>query len=186
MGSILTQIAKYKGCEVIGTASTGKLEFLKENGVDIAIDYTQNDFAKVIKHQLGETPLDVVFDSIGGSAFKKGWKLLKPGGSMVNFGAAAQISGSNKLKSLGVVAGFGLFSPLQLLMSSKSMIAVNMLRIADHKPQLFQKVFKGVMDLTEKGIIKPILSKSYSPEELGDAHSYLESRQSIGKITVSW
>ena len=186
VGSILTQIAKHMGCQVIGTASSGKLDFLKENGVDIAIDYTKDDFAKVIQDQLGKAPLDVVFDSIGGSAFKKGWKLLQPGGIMVNFGAASQISGSNKLKGLAVVAGFGLFSPLQLLMSSRSMIAVNMLRIADYKPQLFQNIFTGVMEMAEKGVIKPVLSKNYKPEEIAEAHSYLESRQSIGKITVSW
>jgi NADPH2:quinone reductase len=186
VGSILTQIAKHKGCQVIGTASSGKMDFLKENGVDIAIDYTKKDFSQVIKDKLGAAPLDVVFDSIGGSTFKKAWKLIQPGGTMVNFGAAAQVAGSNKLKSLGVVAGFGLFTPLQLLMSSRSMIGVNMLRIADHKPQLFQRVFSGVMEMADQGIIQPILSKNYRPEEIAEAHSYLESRQSIGKITITW
>ncbi len=186
VGSILTQIAKHKGCQVIGTASAGKLDFLKDNGVDIAIDYTKDDFARVIQDKLGQAaPLDVVFDSIGGKTFKKAWKLLQPGGAMVNFGAAAQIGGT-KLKSLGVVAGFGIFSPLQFLMSSRSMIGVNMLRIADYKPQLFKTIFAGVMDMAEKGIIKPIMSKNYKPEEIAEAHKYLESRQSIGKITITW
>jgi len=186
VGSILTQIAKHKGCTVIGTASSKKQDFLRQNGVDIPIDYTKDDFKRVIQDRLGEAPLDFVFDSIGGSAFKKAWKLLKPGGVMVNFGAASQIAGSNKLKGLAVVAGFGVFSPLQLLMSSKSMVAVNMLRIADHKPQLFQKIFNGVMEMAEAGIISPILSKNFKPEQIAEAHDFLESRQSIGKITLTW
>jgi len=111
VGSILVQIAKHKGCTVFGTASTKKQQALRDNGVDFPIDYTAENFAKVIKQTLDGNDLDVVFDSIGGKAFKQGWKLLKPGGFMVNFGAAAQIGGS-KLKSLGVVTGFGLFSPL--------------------------------------------------------------------------
>lgn len=186
VGTILTQIAKHKGCEVFGTASSKKQAYMRANGVDHPIDYTAQDFSKVIYDMLGGNELDVVFDSIGGKAFKQGWKLLKPGGFMVNFGAAAQVSGSNKLKSLGVVAGFGLFSPLQLLMSSKSMIAVNMLRIADHKPQLFQKVIGGVMKLTEKGIIKPSLSKTYKANDIATAHDFLESRASTGKIVIEW
>ena len=185
VGSLLTQIAKHKGCEVYGTASSKKQDFMVQNGVDHPIDYTQKDFYKVIKGE-GDPPLDYVFDSIGGSAFKKGWKLLKPGGTMVNFGAASQVSGANKLKSLGVVAGFGLFSPLQLLMSSKSMIAVNMLRIADHKPQLFKRVFSGVMELAEQGILSPFIAKEYPSGALGEAHEYLESRKSIGKIVMNW
>jgi len=186
VGSILTQIAKAKGCTVFGTASPGKHNYLKANGVDFAIDYRKENFYDYIKKQLGGHELDVVFDSIGGKAFKQGFKLLKPGGFMVNFGAAAQVSGNNKLKSLGVVAGFGLFSPLQLLMSSKSMVAVNMLRIADHKPSLFKKVFNGVMEMTTQGIIKPEIAKTYKADQIAEAHEYLESRQSIGKIVMEW
>jgi len=186
VGTILTQIAKHKGCTVFGTASTKKQKILRDNGVDFPIDYTSEDFSKVIKQTLDGNKLDVVFDSIGGKAFKQGWKLLQPGGFMVNFGAASQISGSNKLKSLGVVAGFGLFSPLQLLMSSKSMVAVNMLRIADFKPQVLQKSFEGVMEMTKNGVIRPIISKVFPAEQIAEAHQFLESRQSAGKIVLEW
>lgn len=186
VGTILTQIAKNKGCTVFGTASTKKQQTLRDNNVDFPIDYTTENFAEVIKKTLDGNKLDVVFDSIGGKAFKKAWKLLQPGGFMVNFGAAAQISGSNKLKSLGVVAGFGLFTPLQLLMSSKSMVGVNMLRIADHKPHLLKQAFEGVMSYVENGVIKPKISKVFDPEEIANAHNYLESRQSVGKIVIKW
>ena len=186
VGTILTQIAKSKGCTVFGTASTHKQHVLRDNGVDFPIDYTAENFTKVISDTLNGNQLDVVFDSIGGKAFKQGWKLLKPGGFMVNFGAAAQVSGNNKLKSLGVVTGFGLFSPLQLLMSSKSMVAVNMLKIADHKPKLFQKVFQGVMEMANDGIIKPIIDSTYEATDIAEAHAKLESRKSAGKIVMKW
>ncbi len=185
VGSILTQIAKSKGCIVYGTASSKKLDYLRSNGVDFPIDYTKDDFSKVISDQLGGAKLDYVFDSIGGKTFKKAWNLLQPGGTMVNFGAADQIGGT-KLKSIGVVMGFGIFSPLQLLMSSRSMIAVNMLRIADHKPQLFAKIFAGVMELVEKGVINPTIGKTYSADNIAEGHQYLETRKSIGKVVMEW
>lgn len=186
VGTILTQIAKHKGCQIFGTASGGKLTYMKDNGVDIAIDYTTEQFDERIRKEIGGNELDVVFDSIGGRAFKQGWNLLRPGGTMVNYGAAAQVSGNNKLKSLGVVAGFGLFSPLQLLMSSRSMIAVNMLRIADHKPVLFNKIFQGVMAYTSAGIIKPYLHRVYPAQDLAEAHATLESRKTTGKLVIAW
>lgn len=186
VGTILVQIAKHRGCKIFGTASKPKLDYLKKIGVDHPIDYRNKDFFSEVKSILEGPKLDFVFDSIGGKAFKQGWKLLQPGGTMVNFGAAAQVSGSNKLKSLGVVLGFGIFSPLQLLMSSKSMVAINMLRIADHKPNIFQKVFSGVIKLTQEGVIKPTLAKEFNAHDIAEGHAFLESRESIGKIVMNW
>jgi len=185
VGSVLVQIAKHHGAFVFGTASTGKIEHLRNIGVDHPIDYTKENFSEVIKNKLGGNKLDYVFDSIGGKAFKKGWKLLQPGGAMVNYGAASQLDG-NKIQALGVVFKFGIFSPIQLLMSSKSMIAVNMLRIADYKPKVFEKVFSGVMDMVSKGIIKPVADKVFSSDQIAEAHNYLESRKSKGKVVVRW
>lgn len=185
VGSTLVQIAKHKGCNVYGTASKNKLAHLRSIGVDYPIDYRNTDFYEAVKSQLGGHELDFAYDSIGGKTFKQSYKLLKPGGTMVYFGAAAQI-GSNKVKALGVALGFGVFSPIQLLMSSKSLVAVNMLRIADHKPQLFDRIFSGVIDYVEKGIIKPTLAKKFHVNDIAEAHEYLESRQSIGKVVIEW
>lgn len=186
VGSILVQIARHHGCTIFGTASSSKLKILEENSVHYPIDYTQKDFYKEVAKTLGGDNLDFVFDSIGGKVFKKGYKLLQPGGSMVTFGAAAQVAGNNKLKALGVVFGFGIFSPIQLLMSSKSIVAVNMLRIADYKPSLFKKIFSGVMAYADQGIINPTVAKVYDADQISEAHSFLESRKSVGKVVMKW
>lgn len=187
VGSILVQIAKHRGCYVYGTASSAKQEFLKEIGVDCPIDYTKDDFKNIIK---GEQPegIDVVFDSIGGKSFSKGMKILGPGGRMISYGAASQINGkkTNKLLAAGVVFGFGLFTPIALLMESKSIITVNMLRIADHRPQVFKHVLSEVVKLADQGVIDPILNKTFQAADIAKAHDYLESRQSTGKVTISW
>jgi len=188
VGSMLVQLCKHKGCYVIGTSSGSKHYFLEKLGVDLCIDYTKDDFAKVIVEKLGPKKLDVVFDSIGGKTFSKAMKQLAPGGKMVNFGAAAQIHGSktNMLRSLGVVLGFGLFSPLSFLMNSKSLIAVNMLKIADHRPHVFNHVLKAVVRLAEEKIIVSTVGKAFPAEDIVDAHYYLENRNSIGKVVVRW
>jgi len=186
VGSILVQIARHHGCTVFGTASTSKQKILESNGVHYPIDYTKQDFKDEITKILGGDNLDFVFDSIGGSVFKKGYKLLQPGGTMVTFGAAAQVAGNNKFKALAVVFGFGIFSPIQLLMSSKSLVAVNMLRIADYKPALFKKIFSGVMNYAEQGVIDPTVAKVYPADQIAEAHSHLESRNSIGKLVMKW
>ena len=187
VGSLLVQLAKHHGCTVYATASSSKQSFLREIGVDHPIDYTKEDFKAIIKkaHPGG---IDVVFDSIGGQSFGKGMKLLGPGGRMVSYGAASQINGkkTNKILAAGVVFGFGLFTPITLLMESKSIITVNMLRIADHRPQVFKHVLNQVIRLAEEGILHPTMSKTFAATDVAAAHDYLESRESIGKVTLSW
>ncbi len=187
VGSLLTQIAKHRGCTVYGTASSSKQDYLRQNGVDHPIDYTKQDFKKYIEAQ-GQGGIDVVFDSIGGRSFGKGMKLLNPVGRMVSFGAASQINGdkTNKLKAAGVVFGFGLFTPIALLMESRSVITVNMLKVADHRPQVFKHVMDQTVKLAKEGILRPELSKTFAAVDIAAAHDYLESRQSIGKVTISW
>lgn len=78
VGSYAVQLAKTKGAYVIGTASAGKQEFLRELGVDEALDYTSVNFADKVKD------IDVVFDSIGGDTLERSWQVLKPGGFLVS------------------------------------------------------------------------------------------------------
>jgi len=185
VGGLLVQIAKHRGCIVYGTASTGKQDFIKKLGVDYAIDYTKDNFYDVIKgngHQL-----DMVFDSLGGTAFAKGVKLLAPGGKMVCYGAAEQLeSRKNKLKLISLAVGFGLFSPISLLMQSKSIITVNMLRIADFKQSVFNEVLQNVIKMADQKIITPHVSKVFPALDIAEAHDFLESRQSTGKVVLKW
>ncbi|HMG15526.1 MAG TPA: zinc-binding dehydrogenase, partial [Saprospiraceae bacterium] len=187
VGTALVQIAKNKGCIVYGTASASKLKHLKEQGVDFPIDYQSQDFSKIIANIVGESGIDVIFDSIGGYSVRKGYRLLGFGGKIVCFGGSDLIAGKgNIFKLLRTVIGFGLYSPIHLLNRSKSLLSVNMLHIADHHPDVIQKCLKAVVDSYNKQHIKPIIGGIYNTDEIGLAHELLENRKTIGKIVVKW
>ncbi|MFN3339503.1 MAG: NADP-dependent oxidoreductase [Dietzia sp.] len=78
VGHVAVQIAKARGAHVIGTASAGKHEFLRELGVDEAIDYREVDFAE----EVGD--VDVVLDTIGGEYSTRSLRTLRPGGIVVS------------------------------------------------------------------------------------------------------
>ena len=78
VGSFAVQLAKWKGAQVIGTASGRNREFLYELGADEAIDYQTTRFEDVVRD------VDVVFDTIGGETQKHSWKVLKKGGILVS------------------------------------------------------------------------------------------------------
>jgi len=182
VGTALIQLCKLKNCKIYGTAgSQQKLDYLEEQGVDIAINYREEDFSNVISEKL-----DVVFDSIGGTTFKKGFKLLGNGGRMVPFGAASQLEANNIFGKLKFALSFGFFHPISLIMQSKALVGVNMLRVADDKPDILQFCMQEVVKLAENGKIDPHVGAMYSINELNDAHNALENRKTVGKIGVKW
>jgi NADPH:quinone reductase-like Zn-dependent oxidoreductase len=78
VGHIAVQLAKWRGAQVIGTASGPNLAFLKELGVDQAIDYTTTRFEEAVRE------VDVVLDNVGGETLQRSWGVLKPGGMLVS------------------------------------------------------------------------------------------------------
>lgn len=188
VGTALIQLANRHGCTIFGTAgSQAKLDYLKEQGVQYPINYRTSDFATEIKKLGYDKKLDIVFDPIGGSSVKKGLGLLNSGGRMVCYGASTMTDAKgNPFKMLGLAAGFGLWSPIQLMMRSQSIIGVNMLRIADNRKEYLERCLREVVQLTAAGELAPVVGASFDADDLAGAHDYMEQRKSIGKIVVRW
>lgn len=72
------QLAKWKGAEVIGTASADNLDYVRGLGADQVIDYTQTPFEKSVKG------VDLVVDLVGGDTENRSWSFLKRGGILVS------------------------------------------------------------------------------------------------------
>lgn len=187
VGTALVQLAKHRGATVYGTASTHKLDYLKKMGVDHPIDYRNTDFADAVQKIRGDAGIDIAFDSIGGKHVKKAFKLLGSGGRLVCYGAASMSDTvKNPIKLLGVAFGFGIYSPIQFLKPSKGVIGVNMLRIADDRPDTLNRCLKEVVKLVEENVFKPTVGGVFKVDQINEAHSLLESRKSMGKIVVEW
>ncbi|HEY3449194.1 MAG TPA: NADP-dependent oxidoreductase [Myxococcales bacterium] len=78
VGSFAAQFAKYKGCWVAATASQASFPFLKSIGVDLLIDYANEDFTQKVHD------LDVVLDPIGSDVLARSYSVLKKGGMLIN------------------------------------------------------------------------------------------------------
>src|ERR1017187_8374755 len=93
VGSVAGQLAKLRGCRVIGSAgSTEKVKFLREEcGFDIAFDYK---VGPVLEQLNLEAPdgIDVYFDNVGGETLEAALSALRVHGRIV---ACGGISGYN-------------------------------------------------------------------------------------------
>jgi NADPH:quinone reductase-like Zn-dependent oxidoreductase len=186
VGTALVQIAKHKGCIVFGTAgSDEKMEYLKSLGVDFPINYKKSDFENEIRKLNENNRIDVVFDPVGGKSIKKGLRLLGSGGRIVCFGASSMTGKNNIFTKLPVFLQFGFYHPAQLMMRSKSIMGVNMLKLGQNKPEIMKRVFRELIDEVNKGYLNPPKINTFSFDQISEAHEFMESRKSIGKIAIT-
>jgi len=78
VGLFAVQIAHYIGAQVVSTASSANVDFVRSLGADEVIDYTNGAFEEQTRD------LDVVFDTVGGDVLTRSWQTLKPGGFLVS------------------------------------------------------------------------------------------------------
>lgn len=89
VGSVVCQIAKIKGCRVIGSAgSPEKVEWLtSEAGVDVAIDYRTVDNLREALGNACPDGIDVYFDNVGGDHLEAALDLMNVRGRIVACGS---------------------------------------------------------------------------------------------------
>ncbi len=130
--------------------------------------------------------MDAIFDPIGGSHFKKNLSLLAPGGRLIGFGAADRMGKKGPLATLRFILSFGFIHPGKLFMGSRSVMGLNLLRIADHKPSRVKTAMDEVVSMTAKGTLDPLVGGKFPAERIDEAHRALEEGKVSGKVVVYW
>jgi hypothetical protein len=99
VGSIVGQIAKIKGCTVIGIAGgKDKCEYLKnELGFDETIDYKTENIYTALKEKCPKG-IDVYFDNVGGDILDAALSKLRMHARVVICGAISQYNNKTKIQ----------------------------------------------------------------------------------------
>ena len=77
VGSFATQLARWRGAHVIGTASARNVDIVRKLGADDVIDYGATPFETVVRD------VDVVLDTVGGTITERSWSVLRRNGLLV-------------------------------------------------------------------------------------------------------
>jgi NADPH-dependent curcumin reductase CurA len=95
VGSIVGQIAKIKGCRVVGVAGGAEKGrwLVEELGFDAALDYKAGDLRRQMKETIPEG-IDVYFDNTGGEIFETCLFAMKTFGRIACCGAVSQYDGA--------------------------------------------------------------------------------------------
>ena len=157
VGTSAIQLAKYFGAEITGVCSTTNVAMVKSLGADKVIDYKKEDFSKS-----GET-YDIIFDTVGKSPFSDCVKSLKKNGYYLRI---VHMSLSPVLLGIWIS-----------MTSSKKVIGGG---ISETAADL---IFLN--SLIEAGQLKPVIDRSYSLEEIAEAHSYVEKGHKKGNVVIT-
>ncbi|GAB4131698.1 MAG: quinone oxidoreductase [Bacteroidia bacterium] len=187
VGSILVQMLAQKGAVVYGATRTASKSsaILGLGAHHVIITQSADPAEYIFKHRNGKG-FDVVYDNAGGKTFRKLMKTLEPGGRIAGYGAAERLNLSGPLATVRLALGFGFINPVQLLMPSKTIAGINMLRIADNKPEIIGEGMREMINAIQEQKLRVINGGVFPHHQLAEAHTLLESGTSTGKIAVVW
>jgi NADPH-dependent curcumin reductase len=99
VGMVAGQIAKIKGCRVVGIAGgTEKCRYIVEDlGFDAAIDYKSEDVMHALGEQCAEGGIDVFFDNVGGDILDAALAHLARHARVVICGAISQYNATGPM-----------------------------------------------------------------------------------------
>ncbi len=190
VGISATQIAKRIGAEVFGTASASKHAAIREQGVDHAIDYRSQDFAEEVRRLTGGAGIDVAFDALGPSSFRKDYQLLRPGGRLIMYGASEVQTGERRsvptaLRTLvkSPFSSMPWWKGLGVMNENKGVFGLNMLSWWDAEGSL-DRVTAPLIPALQKGELKPVVAEAFPFDRAPDAHRFIAERRNIGKVVL--
>lgn len=171
VGIAAIQMAKRAGARVFATASSDeKLERLKELGLDEGINYVTHDFVAEARRLTDGRGIDVIVDSVGGVTLQGSVKALAYRGRCVSVGDAGRVTA--ELLDISTLRGnnqtlSGYFLGAELFMSPRphAMIA-------------------GHLEDIARGALRVVIDRRYPLSEAAQAHEYIESRKSFGRVVL--
>jgi NADPH:quinone reductase-like Zn-dependent oxidoreductase len=155
VGTAAVQLARQAGAEVTGVCGPDNLELVRSLGAHDVIDYRKQDFTKD-----GRT-YDIIVDTAGTAPFSRCKDSLKEGGRLLVV-----------LGSLGAALG----GPLVSLTSSKRVVAGT---VAENPEDL-----RKLAELAEAGAFNPVIDRTYSFEQMVEAHTYVDAGHKKGNVVV--
>lgn len=171
VGSLLVQMAKLRGAHVIGTTSTEeKARAAGELGADEMILYTEADFEEEVDRITAGQGVDVVYDGVGKTTFRKGLNCLRRRGTMALFGQASgpvEPIDPQALKQKG---------SLYLTRPSLSHYVATREELEQRATDLFEWI--------ESGQVTVRIDRTFALRDAADAHRYIEARNTHGKLLL--
>jgi NADPH2:quinone reductase len=171
VGSLAIQCARALGAgTIIGVAGGAeKVAFAKSLGADIVIDHTTEELAAKLEPIGGK--VDVVLDAVAGDTFNATIPLLAEYGRYCIYGSASGEPGE-------------VFTNV-LHTGNRAVLGYTTGGYRTSRPERLRPGVDGAFDLVSEGLVKVIVGAKYPLRDAAEAHKFVESRASHGKVLLT-
>ena len=173
VGTAAVQLAHQAGAFVFGTAGTDeKLSGATELGMDVGINYHEQDFPAVVNEITSGTGVDVLVDFIGAPYWDQNVASMAMQGRIIEVGL---MGGARVEIDIG-----------QLLWKRLQVIGTTLRgRSIEEKLSVTAQFRHHVLPHLASGSMKPVVDRSFPLEEVVEAHRYMETNANFGKIVLT-
>ena len=174
VGTFAIQLAKHLGAFVATTTSTGNVDWVKNLGADVVIDYKKADFENILHDY------DVVLNSQDSATLAKSLSVLKPGGKLISISGppdpafGEEIGASWLMKTVMRLLSFGIRRK-----AKRRKVSFSFLFMRANGGQL-----REISALIDSGAIRPVVDQVFPFESTREAMDYVETGRAKGKVII--
>jgi putative PIG3 family NAD(P)H quinone oxidoreductase len=176
IGTHAIQIARALGARVAVTAgSTAKLNFCRELGAEILINYRDEDFVARVHEATDGAGADVIFDIMGAAYLDRNIDALATEGRLIIIGMQGGIKGELNIAKL---------------LSKRAHVIGTTLRGRptngpNSKSEVVAAVTESVWPMIADGRVRPIIGARLPIQDAAEAHRLLNAGEITGKIVLT-
>lgn len=172
VGTAAIQLAKTMEATVIVTAgSAEKIQFCRELGADVAINYKEEDFLEKVMAATHGKGVDLILDPVGGPYLARNIKALGRYGRLINIGLLGGTHGEMNMA---------------LLLRNRLRIIGSTLRNRppSEKIQITREFESRFWPLLASGTLHPVIDRTFPIQQAQQAHEHVAQNKNIGKVIL--
>ncbi|WP_160109506.1 zinc-dependent alcohol dehydrogenase family protein [Pseudomonas izuensis] len=170
VGLAAFQIAKMVGATAIGiTRTRAKKQALLDAGAAHVIVSDEEDMVERVMALTDGKGARVVFDPVGGPSFEPLTQSMAKGGILLEYGALSPEP-----------TPFPLFTVLGKCLTLKGYLYAEI--VSD--PATLSRAKAFILDGLASGALSPIIARTFTLDEIQEAHRFIEANQQVGKVVV--
>jgi NADPH:quinone reductase-like Zn-dependent oxidoreductase len=191
VGNALVQLAQLLDVEIVTTASTRNLEFLRQFAVT-ALDYQAKDYRRQLARASG-SGFHAIFDGVGLASFRHSFDLLHhDGGVLIPYGyisAAVRIPKKTRVNALMGRLMFALseaqFKRWERTQTSRRVRFYDINGFRREHPQWFMEDVQTLFQLLESRQIRPLIERRFALDDIVEAHERIERGGVRGRLVIT-
>jgi len=184
VGTAAVKLASSAGAEVYGMAGSGeKCRLVESLGAAGCFNYRNEDCFKELLAATGG--VDAVLEVVGGKVYRRSLEVLKPFGRVVVAGfAGLDLDRKNPLSWLRTWRDIPRADVGMMAERSIAVMSSHLGYLLDREPGIMTEVYAALERFVLEKNIRPVVGKVFPLEDAPEAHAYVESRKSTGKVLL--